>query len=92
MSPALLEWLRCPETGQRLTLADEALRARLEAAREAGALRFVSTPPGASQFEPQTPISHALLREDGQIVYLVQNGVPLLLPGHGVEAVPPDRA
>ena len=82
MSPALIELLRCPETGQRLAAAPVDLLSRLESKRRDGTLRLRSA---ESQFNAGEPIEAVLLREDGRVCYLVQKGVALLLPGHGVE-------
>ncbi len=87
MDPALpLNWLCCPLSGQALHRADAALVARLETDRAAGTLRFL-TPPAVLQSDPAQPITGALVREDGQALYLVEADVPLLLPDHAI-AVP----
>jgi len=81
MSPALTELLRCPVTGQRLALAPPKIIEILETQRRAGALHIGSAQP---QWSSDEPIEAALLREDGQVCYLVQRGIPLLLPDHGI--------
>lgn len=81
MSPELLALLRCPETRQRLSPATAGQLAELEARRCAGTLGVRSANP---QFATDEPIDTALVREDGQVCYLVQRGIPLLLPDHGV--------
>ncbi len=84
MSPTLPEQVRCPETGLRLALAREDAVARVESRRCEKALRFSSTPSGPLQIDLGTPITEGLLREDGLVFYVIQNGVPILLPGHGI--------
>jgi len=84
MSPVLLELLRCPETGQRLVMAGEETVALLECRRREQTLRFGSVAPGPLQVELNLPISAGFLREDGRIFYPIQNGIPILLPGHGM--------
>ena len=81
MQPALLEILRCPETGQRLALAPPELVQSLEDRRRKGLLKTRSLEPQMSLAEP---IEAALVREDGAVCYLIQKGVPLLLPDHGI--------
>jgi len=73
--------LRCPETGQPLTIATAEQVAELEARRKAGTLRFSSD---RLQWSPEAAITAALLRESDGAAYLIQNGIPLLLPGHAV--------
>jgi len=82
IAPELLELLRCPETGQRLATAPAGMAAALESRRASGALRLAASEP---QFDHSRPIEGALLREDGQVCYLIQDGIALLLPGHGVK-------
>ncbi|MEI6351056.1 MAG: hypothetical protein WCP06_08115 [Verrucomicrobiota bacterium] len=81
MNPALIELLRCPETGQRLAQAPEELVRSLENRRRDGTL---NVPASESQLNFAEPVEDALLREDRAVCYLVQRGVPLLLTGHGV--------
>lgn len=70
--------LCCPQTQQRLTLADEQRVAALNEAIAKGELRNHG---GRTLTEP---LSKALIREDGQIAYPVR-GFPVLLPE---EAIP----
>ena len=81
MRPELLNLLRCPETGQRLTLAPAEAVVEIETRRQAGLVRVAAAEP---QLDLSTPIEALLIREDGRIAYAVQRGVPVLLPGHGV--------
>lgn len=82
LAPELLELLRCPLTGQRLTLAAPELLAKLEAQRKAGTLTLRAAQP---QWNPAEPLEAVLVREDGKMGYPVQNGIPILLPDHGIE-------
>jgi uncharacterized protein YbaR (Trm112 family) len=80
IAPDLLELLRCPVTGQRLAFAPAELLAQLETQRRAGTLDLH---PAQPQWTPGDPLEAVLVREDGQIGYLVQGGIPILLPDHG---------
>lgn len=69
----LLEILVCPETKQPLRVADEGLLTKLNGAIEAGT---VTTRGG----EPvTTPLSEALVREDGGALYPVRDDIPIML-------------
>lgn len=82
VSPELLELLRCPQTGQRLAIAGPELLATIEAKRSAGTLVMRAQQP---QWNPGEPIETVLVREDGLVGYVVQSGIPILLPDHGIE-------
>ena len=69
----LLSILVCPETHQKVTLADSDLLGRLNSGIQAGALK---TRHGESV---AGPIDEALVREDGKCVYLVDDGIPNML-------------
>jgi uncharacterized protein YbaR (Trm112 family) len=84
--PVLLELLRCPESGQRLAVASPEVLAALEARRREGTLGVASTSP---QWDAAQPLDAVLVREDGQLGYPVQGGIPILLPGHGFELSKP---
>jgi uncharacterized protein YbaR (Trm112 family) len=73
VSPELLEILVCPETKQPLTLADEGVLAALNAKIEAGSLRNR----GGTQVDK--PVSEGLVREDGKVLYPVDDGIPVML-------------
>jgi uncharacterized protein YbaR (Trm112 family) len=81
LAPELLALLRCPQTGQRLAPAPAEQLARLETCRREGALDIPAAQP---QWDPQLPLEAVLVREDGQIGYPVQAGIPILLPDHGI--------
>ena len=76
----ILELLRCPQTGQRLTVTAPEVLAVLEAQRRAGTLVLPAAQP---QWNRDEPLESVLIREDGQIGYPVQGGIPILLPDHG---------
>ena len=80
LAPEFLDLLRCPQTGQRLTPAPADQLARLEPRRREGKLRLPAAQP---QWDPEKPLEAVLIREDGQIGYPVQGGIPILLPDHG---------
>jgi uncharacterized protein YbaR (Trm112 family) len=73
LSPDLLELLRCPETRQRLRVADASELASLNARVATGTL--VSR---AGQART-TPLAAALLRDDGTLAYPIEDDIPVLL-------------
>jgi len=89
--PAYYERLRCPRSGQRLAPASEAVIAALEALRQQGELRFYREReeepclPDPLQIDLGKPITAGLLREDGRVFYVIDAGIPVLLPNHGID-------
>ena len=79
VDPELLEILVCPETRQPVTPADAALLTRLNAEIAAGSLRNRG---GDSVREP---LKEGLLREDGRILYPVDDGIPVMLVEESIE-------
>ena len=75
----LLEILCCPETRQPLTRAEASVLQPLNAEIEAGRLRNRGGDPVT------TPIEEALLREDGRILYLVDDSIPIMLIDQSIE-------
>ena len=71
MNP-LHETLRCPETGQRLTLATPDLIERLQSRLKSGTLK---TRAGAT---PE-PFDAALVTLDGSRIYPIRDGIPVML-------------
>lgn len=69
----LLDILCCPETHQPLRIAEPGLVATLNGQIAKGALKDRS---GKAVHES---IDGALLRQDGEWVYLVRSGIPVLL-------------
>ena len=78
ISPELLALLRCPETRQSLSLAELPLLEQLRRRQEQGELTDVS---GRAV---QGQIDGALVREDGQVAYLVLDGIPRMLADEAV--------
>ncbi len=75
----LLEILVCPETKQPVAPAPEAVLTRLAAEIEAGKLRNR----GGQRVEK--PIAEGLVREDGKILYPVEDGIPVMLIEESIE-------
>lgn len=79
VSPELLEILVCPETRQPLSLADGALLARLNAEIDAGRLRNRGGDKVAKR------IDEGLLRQDGKVLYVVDDDIPVMLIEESIE-------
>ncbi len=79
VSQELLEILVCPETKQPLTAASEDLLAKVNAEIEAGRLRSRGGDKVAS------PIREALVREDEKVLYVVDDGIPVMLIEESIE-------
>ncbi len=79
ISPDLLEILVCPETKQPVALASEDILAKLnseiagERLRNRGGARVTS------------PIAEGLVREDGKILYPIDDGIPVMLIEESIE-------
>jgi uncharacterized protein len=73
VDPELLEILVCPETRQPVREADAALVQRLNAAIAAGRLQNRAGEP------VREAVEGGLVREDGQVVYPVREGIPIML-------------
>ncbi len=73
--------LRCPRSGQRLAWGGRELVDWLNHQREEGALPCHAA---ALQIDLAVPLEGVLVREDGAFGYVVQNGVPVLLPDHAM--------
>ena len=73
VSQDLLDILVCPETKQPVAPASDELLAKLNQQIEAGSLRNRGGDTVSSRIE------EALLREDGQILYVVDDGIPVML-------------
>ncbi len=79
LDPALLDILVCPESRQPVAAAPTDLLARLNTAIESG--NTVSR--GG---DPVTdPVTEGLLREDGQVLYPVRDGIPIMLIDESIE-------
>lgn len=79
VSQDLLEILVCPETRQPLSLADGALLARLNAEIDAGRLRNRGGDKVAKR------IDEGLLRQDGKVLYVVDDDIPVMLIEESIE-------
>ena len=69
----LLEILVCPETHQPIKLADEALLSTLNGQVKAKTLK------NRQGQMVEAEITEALVREDGKCVYLIDDGIPVML-------------
>ncbi len=76
--PELLNSLLCPATRSRLTVADAQVVARLNQAVAAGKLRNVSGE------KIERPLEAGLVREDGNVLYAVRDGIPIMLVDEGI--------
>jgi uncharacterized protein YbaR (Trm112 family) len=77
--PELLEILVCPETKQPIALAGADVLARINAEIDAGRLR------NRGGETVKTRISEGLVREDGRILYPVDDGIPVMLIDESIE-------
>ncbi len=75
----LLEILVCPETRQPLALASADVLEPLNREIEAGRLR------NRGGDVIKEPIAEGLLREDGRILYIIDDGIPIMLIDQSVE-------
>ena len=79
VNPELLEILVCPETKQPVTPAGAEALARVNAEIEAGRQRNRGGDPVTK------PLTEALVREDGKILYLVDDSIPVMLIEESIE-------
>jgi uncharacterized protein YbaR (Trm112 family) len=79
VSPELLEILVCPETKQPVKPASEEILAGLAREIEAGRLQNRGGQPVSK------PIAEGLVREDGKILYPVDDGIPVMLIEESIE-------
>lgn len=79
VSPDLLEILVCPETRQAVALAGADVLARVNAEIAAGRLR------NRGGDTLSGPIAEALIREDGRVLYPVDDGIPVMLIEESIE-------
>ena len=81
VSPELLEILVCPETKQPIALAGPDVLARINAEIDAGRLR------NRGGEAVKSRISEGLIRQDGRILYPVDDGIPVMLIDESIELV-----
>ncbi len=79
VSPELLEILVCPETRQPVVLASGEILAKLN--REIAEQRLRNR--GGERVS--SPIAEGLVREDGRILYPVDDGIPVMLIEESIE-------
>ena len=79
VSEELLEILVCPETKQPIALASEELLSKLAQDIEAGKVR------NRGGEKITQPITEGLVREDGKILYPVDDGIPVMLIEESIE-------
>ncbi|MDX1649009.1 MAG: Trm112 family protein [Myxococcota bacterium] len=75
----LLEILVCPETRQPVRLAEAAELERLNARIRAGEVR------NRGGEKVTEPLREALIREDGRLLYPVDDGIPVMLVDESIE-------
>ncbi len=79
VSRELLEILVCPETKQPVAPASDDVLTRLAAEIESGKLR------NRGGQRVKKPIAEGLVREDGKILYPVEDGIPVMLIEESIE-------
>lgn len=75
----LLDILCCPETRQPVARAEASVLQPLNAEIEAGRLR------NRGGDKVAKPIEEGLLREDGRVLYIVDDSIPIMLIGESIE-------
>ena len=79
VSQDLLDILVCPETKQPVVPASDEVLAQINSQIEAGKLR------NRGGDVVSNAISEGLLREDGTILYVVDDGIPVMLIEESIE-------
>ena len=79
VSQELLEILVCPETRKPVALADAQTLASLNEKIRAGELRNR----GGAKVEEE--LAEGLLREDGKVLYPIDDGIPVMLIEESIE-------
>jgi uncharacterized protein YbaR (Trm112 family) len=79
VAPDLVEILVCPETKQPVALASADVLGRVNAGIRAGTLRNRGGQPVTQE------LVEGLLREDGRVLYPVDDGIPVMLIEESIE-------
>jgi uncharacterized protein YbaR (Trm112 family) len=79
IKPELLNILRCPETHQKLALADNARLAQINDVIAAGRLR------NRAGHMVSEKIDGGLVREDGKFLYPIRAKLPIMLIDEAIE-------
>jgi len=79
ISSELLEILVCPETRQPVTMASEDILKQLNSQIEKERLR------NRGGERVTSPIAEGLVREDGRILYPIDDGIPVMLIEESIE-------
>jgi uncharacterized protein len=74
----LLAILCCPETKQAVSLAEESLIQKLNAAVACGELKNVGKQPVSAEFD------NGLIRADRKILYPIRDHIPVMLIEEGI--------
>ena len=77
MDTRLLDMLRCPQTQRPLRLLDKGRLQALNQAFASGRIGSAGSPPVAW--------TAALVTDDGRFAYRIEDDIPVLLAGEGVE-------
>jgi uncharacterized protein YbaR (Trm112 family) len=79
VDPELLEILVCPETRQPVTMAGDGVLAGLNERIRSNELR------NRGGDAVSKPIEEGLLREDGKVLYIVDDSIPVMLIEESIE-------
>ncbi|MEE3331046.1 MAG: hypothetical protein VX246_09270 [Myxococcota bacterium] len=79
VNPELLDILVCPETKQAVSPAGEEVVSKLNEQVSAGSLRNRGGDPVTAS------IAEGLIREDGKILYIVEDSIPVMLIEESIE-------
>ena len=79
IDPILLDLLICPESRQELSVAGEDLLRELNGAIDSGTIKSR----GGDTLSKE--IEGGLVREDGQVLYPVRDGIPIMLISESIQ-------
>ena len=79
VSEELLEILVCPETKQPVSVASGEVLSAVNAKIDDGSLRNRGGDP------VEKPVAEGLVREDGKILYVVDDSIPVMLVEESIE-------